>query len=119
MTLTRVAAFGRWRKLGYRVRAGEKGLRIFGPVTRRLRADEVASWLPGGGTRSTQLTSVELGGGATLKVHKSDVTTPYSRCVPGEQLRLKVATAVALLRAGFTTRIEIGDQVSLLGPVAK
>jgi hypothetical protein len=57
---------------------------------------------------------VELGAGATLKVHKSDVTTPYSRCVPGEQLRLKVATAVALLRAGFTTRIEIGDQVSLL-----
>jgi len=34
MTLTRVAAFGRWRKRGYRVRAGEKGLRIFGPVTR-------------------------------------------------------------------------------------
>ena len=34
MTLTRVAAFGTWRKLGYRVRAGEKGLRIFGPVTR-------------------------------------------------------------------------------------
>ena len=81
MTLARVAAFGTWRKLGYRVRAGEKGLRIFGPVTRRLRVDEVASWLPGGGTRSTQLTSVELGGGATLKVHKSDVTTPYSRCV--------------------------------------
>jgi hypothetical protein len=44
MTLTRVAAFGAWRKLGYRVRAGEKGLRIFGPVTRRLRADEVAAW---------------------------------------------------------------------------
>ena len=48
MTLTRVAAFGTWRKLGYRVRAGEKGLRIFGPVTRRLRADEVASWLAQG-----------------------------------------------------------------------
>ena len=30
MTLTRVAAFGRWRKLGYRVRAGEKGLRTSG-----------------------------------------------------------------------------------------
>ena len=43
-----VAAFGTWRKLGYRVRAGEKGLRIFGPVTRRLRADEVASWLAQG-----------------------------------------------------------------------
>jgi hypothetical protein len=25
MTLTRVAAFGRWRKLGYRVRAGGRG----------------------------------------------------------------------------------------------
>ena len=48
MTLSRVAAFGTWRKLGYRVRAGEKGLRIFGPVTRRLRADEVASWLAQG-----------------------------------------------------------------------
>jgi hypothetical protein len=47
-------AFGRWRKLGYRVRAGEKGLRIFGPVTRRLRADEVASWLAQGGIRSTR-----------------------------------------------------------------
>jgi hypothetical protein len=45
---SRVAAFGTWRKLGYRVRAGEKGLRIFGPVTRRLRADEVASWLAQG-----------------------------------------------------------------------
>lgn len=53
----------------------------------------------------TQLTAVELSGGATLKVRKSDVTSAYSRCVPGEQLRLKVATAVALLRAGFTTRI--------------
>ena len=30
------------------MRAGEKGLRIFGPVTRRLRADEVASWLAQG-----------------------------------------------------------------------
>ena len=48
MTLSRVAAFGTWRKLGYRVRAGEKGLRIFGPVTRRLRADEVPSWLAQG-----------------------------------------------------------------------
>lgn len=44
-----------------------------------------------------QLTSVELGGGATLKVHKGRVYTPYGKCTPGEQLRLKVATAVALL----------------------
>jgi hypothetical protein len=30
------------------VRAGEKGLRIVGPVTRRLRADEVAAWIGAG-----------------------------------------------------------------------
>lgn len=52
-----------------------------------------------------QLTSVDLGGGATLKVHKGGVSTPYGKCTPGEQLRLKVATAVALLRAGFTSQI--------------
>ena len=52
-----------------------------------------------------QLTSVELGGGATLKVHKGGVYTPYGKCSPGEQLRLKVATAVALLRAGFASKI--------------
>jgi antirestriction protein ArdC len=44
MRLTRVAAFGTWRALGYRVRAGETGLRIFGPVSRRLGAEEVAAW---------------------------------------------------------------------------
>src|SRR3712207_3368675 len=44
MTLSRVAAFGTWRTLGYRVRAGETGLRIFAPVTRRLSLDEVAVW---------------------------------------------------------------------------
>lgn len=51
-----------------------------------------------------QLSSVELGGGATLKVHKGGVSTPYGKCTPGEQLRLKVATAVALLRAGFASQ---------------
>lgn len=55
--------------------------------------------------RIPQLTAVELGGGATMKVHKGGIITPYSKCTPGEQLRLKVATAVALLRAGFATRI--------------
>jgi hypothetical protein len=51
-----------------------------------------------------QLSSVELGGGATLKVHKGGVSTPYGKCTSGEQLRLKVATAVALLRAGFASQ---------------
>jgi hypothetical protein len=49
MTLTRVAAFGRWRKLGYRVRAGEKGLRIFEPVTGRLRATRWPAGCPEAG----------------------------------------------------------------------
>ena len=42
MTLSRVAAFGRWRKLGYRVRAGEKGLRIFGPPAAGRRGGQLA-----------------------------------------------------------------------------
>ncbi|WP_308818035.1 hypothetical protein [Pseudonocardia alni] len=52
-----------------------------------------------------QLTAVELGGAATMKVHKGGVVTSYSRCTAGEQLRLKVATAVALLDAGFSSGI--------------
>lgn len=52
-----------------------------------------------------QLTSVELDGGARMKIHKGGADTTYSKCVTGEQLRLKVATAVALLRAGFASQI--------------
>ncbi len=53
----------------------------------------------------SQLESVELDGAARLRVRKGGVETPYSRCTPGEQLRLKVATAVALLRAGFSSQV--------------
>lgn len=48
------------------------------------------------------LERVTLRGNATLQVYKGGKRTFYSRCTRGEQLRLKVATAVALLRIGFT-----------------
>ena len=48
------------------------------------------------------LEQVTLRGNATLIVYKGGERTSYSRCTRGEQLRLKVATAVALLRVGFT-----------------
>lgn len=47
------------------------------------------------------LERVTLRGNATLVVYKGGERTSYSRCTRGEQLRLKVATAVALLRVGF------------------
>lgn len=48
------------------------------------------------------LQQVTLRGNATLMVFKGGEKTTYSRCTRGEQLRLKVATAVALLRVGFS-----------------
>jgi len=52
-----------------------------------------------------QLTSIKLSGNATMKVFKGGAETNYTGCAPGEKLRLKVATAVALLEAGFETQI--------------
>jgi hypothetical protein len=46
--LSRVAAFGTWNKLGYRVQAGSKSYAIFAPIKTRLRADEVAEWQQAG-----------------------------------------------------------------------
>lgn len=46
--LSQVAAFGTWKKLGYRIKAGSRGFRIFGPVKSRLRPDEVAKWIAEG-----------------------------------------------------------------------
>jgi hypothetical protein len=47
-TLTRVAAFGAWKKLGYYVRKGERGYKIYVPIRTRLRPNEVAEWLAQG-----------------------------------------------------------------------
>ena len=48
VTLSRVAAFGAWKKLGYHVIAGSKSFKIFAPIRSRLRPDEVAEWLADG-----------------------------------------------------------------------
>jgi len=47
-----------------------------------------------------QLEAVDLNGGARLPVWQGGVKTSYSKMTAGEKLRLKVATAVALLRVG-------------------
>jgi len=49
------------------------------------------------------LEAVTLRGNATLTVHKGGQKVAYGGCTRGEMLRLKVATAVALLRVGFTS----------------
>ena len=38
VTLTRIAAFGTWKKLGYRIKAGSKGFGIYEPIRTRLRS---------------------------------------------------------------------------------
>ena len=48
MTLTRVAAFGTWKKLGYRIKTGSKGFGIYEPIRTRLRQHEVEQWLAEG-----------------------------------------------------------------------
>ncbi|TFE31047.1 hypothetical protein E0F15_11255 [Frankia sp. B2] len=52
-----------------------------------------------------QLEKVKLDGAARLAVTKGGASTSYRHLTPGEQLRLKVATAVALLRVGRATGI--------------
>ncbi|RIQ10845.1 coiled-coil domain-containing protein [Jiangella rhizosphaerae] len=51
------------------------------------------------------LTRVELGGGATMTVHQGGQTNPYSACERGEKLRLKLATAIALIKQGRTSGV--------------
>jgi hypothetical protein len=46
------------------------------------------------------LTGVEIDGAAHVKVYKGGTKTSFSNCSPGEQLRLRVAVVVAMLRVG-------------------
>lgn len=48
----------------------------------------------------SNLTQVDLGGGAAMTVHQGGQTNNYSACERGEKLRLKLATAVALIKQG-------------------
>ncbi|GKS08976.1 hypothetical protein PSTH1771_28190 [Pseudomonas syringae pv. theae] len=46
------------------------------------------------------LESIELGSGARMTVGKGNQKSPFSKLTPGERLRLRIATAIALLRVG-------------------
>jgi hypothetical protein len=53
----------------------------------------------------TNLTAVELAGNATMKVTTGGAQSNYSDCERGEKLRLKLATAIALIRQGRETNV--------------
>ncbi|ENY78110.1 hypothetical protein C206_09004 [Pseudomonas putida TRO1] len=46
------------------------------------------------------LESIELGSDAKMTVGKGNQKSPFSKLTPGERLRLRIATAIALLRVG-------------------
>lgn len=60
----------------------------------------------------SNLTQVELGGGATMRVTKGGSTSPYTRTERGEKLRLKLATAIALIQQG--RQVGVGRHPGLL-----
>ncbi len=47
------------------------------------------------------LTHVHLDGAANMRISKGGATLSYSGLTPGEKLRVKIATAVALIKRGF------------------
>ncbi|QJW56457.1 hypothetical protein HL670_03353 [Serratia plymuthica] len=46
------------------------------------------------------LESIELGSDAKMAVRKGNQISAFSKLTPGERLRLRIATAIALLRVG-------------------
>ncbi|ROS23726.1 hypothetical protein [Cellulomonas sp. PhB150] len=53
----------------------------------------------------SNLTQVDLGGGATMTVYQGGQTNAYSACERGEKLRLKLATAIALIKQGHASGV--------------
>lgn len=53
----------------------------------------------------SNLTQVDLGGGAAMTVHQGGQTNNYSACERGEKLRLKLATAIALIKQGHASGV--------------
>lgn len=51
------------------------------------------------------LSNIKLGGGGRLDVTKGGEHTTYSTLTPGEKLRVKIATAVALIKHGYVAGI--------------
>jgi chorismate mutase len=60
----------------------------------------------------SNLTGITLGGGATMKVTQGGATSNYGDCERGEKLRLKLATAIALIKQGRV--IGVGRHPGLL-----
>lgn len=58
------------------------------------------------------LESVALSSNASMSIKKGGATTSFSKVTPGERLRLRLATAIALLRVG--PRMGIGRHPGLL-----
>lgn len=53
----------------------------------------------------SNLTEVKLGGGATMRVTKGGSESSYTSTERGEKLRLKLATAIALIQQGRTSGV--------------
>lgn len=58
------------------------------------------------------LESIELSSNATMMVRKGNQKSSFSRLTPGERLRLRIATAIALLRIG--NELGVGRHPGLL-----
>ena len=57
------------------------------------------------GFGADSVANVKLGGGGRLDVTKGGERTTYSGPTPGEKLRVKIATAVALIKHGYVAGI--------------
>lgn len=57
------------------------------------------------GFGADSLSNIKLGGGGRLDVTKGGERTTYSTLTPGEKLRVKIATAVALIKHGYVAGI--------------
>lgn len=57
------------------------------------------------GFGADSLSNVKLGGGGRMDVTKGGVKTTYSGLTDGEKLRVKIATAVALIKHGYVAQI--------------
>ncbi|RLV55972.1 hypothetical protein D9V41_08730 [Aeromicrobium phragmitis] len=72
------------------------------PLLERISAD-IEKLAVGFGADS--LSRVKLGGGGRLDVVKGGGQTTYTRLTAGEKLRVKIATAVALIKHGYVAQI--------------
>lgn len=72
------------------------------PLLKNISADIEALAV---GFGADSLSNIKLGGGGRLDVTKGGERTTYSTLTPGEKLRVKIATAVALIKHGYVAAI--------------